>query len=76
MKELLAKGIVPVQHEIAEGRLKKQFFGGPPPTKEGFWNDIRGRDEEVALGLARVVALDHRSSALYQIHEPIRCLLF
>ena len=53
MKELLAKGIVPVQHEIAEGRLKKGFFGGPPPTKEGFWNDIRGRDEEVALGRGR-----------------------
>ena len=27
MRELLDKGIVPVQHEIAEGRLKKNFFG-------------------------------------------------
>jgi hypothetical protein len=43
MRELLDKGIVPVHHEMAEGRLKKDFFGGPPATKEGFWNDIRDK---------------------------------
>ena len=43
MRELLDKGIVPVQHEMAEGRLKKEFFGGPPATKEGFWNDVRDK---------------------------------
>ena len=43
MRVLLDKGIVPVQHEMAEGRLKKEFFGGPPATKEGFWNDVRDK---------------------------------
>jgi hypothetical protein len=43
MRELLDRGIVPVHHEMAEGRLKREFFGGPPATKEGFWNDVRDK---------------------------------
>ena len=31
---------------------------------------------EVQLGLGRIVALHHRTSASYQIHEHIRCLHF
>lgn len=47
MKDLLSKGVIPLRHmrktgEWAEGKkLPKDFFMGPPPTKEGYWNDIR-----------------------------------
>ena len=33
-------------------------------------------DGEAGLGLGRTVALHYRSSALYHIHEHIRCLYF
>merc|ERR1711953_1640186 len=47
MRELLAKGIVPIEkmwekREWAPGKkFPKGYFNGPG-AKEGFWNDVRG----------------------------------
>jgi cysteinyl-tRNA synthetase len=36
----------------------------------------RANAEGVSIGLGRIVALDYRSSTLYQIHEENRCRYF
>ena len=51
-----------------------------PPTEEELGIimgqvDVDGNGE-VDLGLGRIVALHYRSSALYRIHEHIRCIYF
>jgi hypothetical protein len=51
-----------------------------PPTEEELdiimgQVDVDGNGE-VDLGLGRIVALYYRSSALYRIHEHIRCIPF
>jgi hypothetical protein len=37
---------------------------------------IAAAETTVVAGLGRIVALDHRASTSYQIHEHIRCLYF
>jgi hypothetical protein len=51
-----------------------------PPTEEELdiimgQVDVDGNGE-VDLGLGHIVALYYRSSALYRIHEHIRCIYF
>jgi len=47
MREMLNKGVVPIGKLLKDGeyapgqKLPKDHFGGPPPTKDGYWNDVR-----------------------------------
>jgi len=47
MRQLLAKGVVPIAHmqqkgEWAPGKaVPRNLFSGPPAAKGGFWNDVR-----------------------------------
>lgn len=52
MRELLNKGVVPIGPFIKSGgeyapgkKIPRDYFGGPNPTKEGYWNDVRKRSE-------------------------------
>ena len=60
-------GVRTEELELAAIASDPKTISVPPMTRT---------ESEVQLGLGRIVALHHRASTSYKIHEQIRCLCF
>jgi hypothetical protein len=55
---------------------EQQAAGSPADASGALPDEFRRGREAVAAGLGRIVALHHRSSTSYHIHDQIRRIFF